>query len=337
LSLRSSKASHIGGRGDDAEQAGAHAPPSDLTRHSHPPIFHDVAGNSTIDVVRMVTLEELEDAGLPLKTHLDAFFDGTKHMCDFANEIMVPQLTTLLRKSDKECAIVANYFRMILILRSIVVLNHPQHFQTVASATRSLFELYLDIMALSRDHTGKAVQRYHEFTEIERFRRAEQLLHFASVNPNALADTSNQRTFYENAERRKRVETLVRKDKKGRWIYPEHWTERSVRDRAKALDLEALYVETYPLLSWYVHGGGAGIGGMSREALESCFGICHSLVQRFFLDATALCAKETQISAAIEDFGHWMNGLRLKTGEIIAKEQAKQLEKSKAEFQSRNT
>ena len=281
---------------------------------------------------RMVTLEELEKASvsdLSLKARLDAFFDGTKHMCDFANEVMVPQLNALLQISDRESAIRTTYFRMVLILRSIIALNHTQHFQTVASATRSLFELYLDIGSLASGDTDEAAQKYYEFTEIERYRRAKQLVEFTSRNPNALSDVSNQRAFYEDAERRKRIEARVRKGKNGEWIYPKHWTGKNVRDRARELDLEAWYIEIYPLLSWYVHGGATGIAGMSRDALESCFGTCHRLTQKIFLDATSICAKETRISDAIECFGRWMEGLRLKPGEIIVEEQIKQLEEAK--------
>jgi hypothetical protein len=46
-------------------------------------------------------------------------------------------------------------------------------------------------------------------------------------------------------------------------------------------------------------------------------------VQRIFLDATSICAKETRISNAMECFGSRMEGLHLKAGKFIVEEQFK--------------
>lgn len=83
------------------------------------------------------------------------------------------------------------------------------------------------------------------------------------------------------------------------------------------------------MLSWYVHSGSAGTAGMSKDGLESCFGFCHLLVQRIFLDATSTCAKVTRISDAIDSFDKWMQRLQLKTGELIVREQIRMLEEAK--------
>src|SRR6266480_3571565 len=70
------------------------------------------------------------------------------------------------------------------------------HFQTVASLTRSLFGLWLDVKILAHDTTGDAVKKYNEFPEIERYRAAEKLVNFATANPHSLTmDISAQRAF----------------------------------------------------------------------------------------------------------------------------------------------
>lgn len=283
----------------------------------------------TLDDILQTMNEPVSD--LPLKTIIDAYFDGTKHMHDFSHDVMIPQLKALLRPSAQEIALRDIYFKMYLLLRSALTMNRLDHFQSVAALTRSLFELLLDIKILARDKTGDAVKRYNEFPEIERYRRAEQLVVFDASNPNQIKqDLSAQRAFISDPERQARVTSAI--GPKGK--YPDHWTGRDARARARSTGEEALYVEVYALLSWYVHAGAAGTAGMSRDALESVFGVCHALIRRIFLDAIAICAKATKISELTE-FPGWMTRLETKTAELIVSEQRKALDAKRAHSSSR--
>jgi hypothetical protein len=269
--------------------------------------------------MQTITFDELLNmpvSDLPVKTQNDAWYDGTKYMHDFAREVMVPVLSKLLKPSEQETAATETYFRMFLLLESIIALNKVRHFQSVDSATRSLFELWLDLEIIARDKTGEAAKLYREFPELERFRVAGQVVKFSDDNPRALEmDISPQRAFHSNPARQKKFGCFKKRA---------HWTGKGARDRAKAIGQEAMYIEAYPVLSWHVHAGATGTSGMSREALERIFGFSHSVVQRIFVTATSTCAKLTKISA-LEYFDEWMRGLRLKTGELMTTEQIKLL------------
>ena len=260
----------------------------------------------------MITLDELRNApDLDLKQKLDAFYDGTKCIYSFADEVMVPMLNGLIRPDEREEALKQIYLRMYLFLGSIIALNHLRHFQSVASATRSIFEVGIDIKALAADTTGVAITKFHQFPEVERYRTAAQLLEFATTNSTITqSELSHERAFYDDAARKTRVEQQITFKKNGKPIYPKHWSgNNNLRARAKNLNVEDWYVETYPRLSWYVHAGTTGTAAMSKEAFEAIFGNCHSLVQRMFLDATVLCAKTTRIHHAVESFGKWIDEL----------------------------
>jgi hypothetical protein len=279
-----------------------------------------------------ITLEDIIQtmdepvSDLPLKTIIDAYFDGTKHMHDFGREVMIPQLKALLGPSAQEIALRDTYFKMHLHLGSAITMNRVDHFQSVAALTRSLFELHLDMKIITADKTGDAVKRYSEFPEIERYRRAEQLIAFDAAHPGQIKqDLSAQRAFIAEPARKARVATAIGPKKR----YPEHWSGMNARDRARHVGQEALYVEVYALLSWYVHAGAAGTTGMSKDAIESVFGVCHALMRRTFLDAIAVCAKATRISELAEYPG-WMTGLERKTAELIVNEQRKLLDAKRA-------
>jgi len=279
----------------------------------------------TLDDILQTINEPVSD--LPLKTIIDAYFDGTKHMQDFSHEVMIPQLKALLGPTAQEVALRDIYFKMYLFLRSAITMNRLDHFQSVAGLTRSLFELLLDMKILATDKTGDAVKRYNEFPEIERHRRAEQLIAFDAKHPNQIKqDLSVQRAFVADPARQARVTSAIGPKRK----YPDHWSGMNARDRARHAGEETLYVEVYALLSWYVHAGAAGTAGMGKDALESVFGICHGLIRRIFLEAISICAKATKISE-MPEFPGWMTSLETKTAELIVSEQRKLLDAKRAQ------
>jgi hypothetical protein len=278
----------------------------------------------TLDDILQTMNEPVSD--LSLKTIIDAYSDGTKHMHDFGREVMIPQLKALLGPNPQEIALRDIYFKMHLLLGSAVTMNRLDHFQSVAALTRSLFELLLDMKILAADKTD-AVKRYNEFPEIERYRRAEQLIAFDAAHPGQIKqDLSAQRAFVSDPARQAKVTTAIGAKKR----YTDHWSGMNARDRARNTGHEALYVEVYALLSWYVHAGAAGTAGMGKGALESVFGVCHGLIRRMFLDAIEVCAKATKISELAEYPG-WMTSLETKTAELIVSEQRKLLDAKRAQ------
>lgn len=54
----------------------------------------------------MITLDELRSApDLDLKQKLDAYYDGTKCIYNFADEVMVPILNGLIKPNEREEAV----------------------------------------------------------------------------------------------------------------------------------------------------------------------------------------------------------------------------------------
>jgi hypothetical protein len=64
---------------------------------------------------------------------------------------------------------------------------------------------------------------------------------------------------------------------------------------------------------------------MSKDALESVFGICHGIIRRIFLEAIAICTKATKISE-LPEYPGWMTSLETKAAELIVGEQRKLLD-----------
>jgi len=254
-------------------------------------------------------------AGLSIRVLAEAFFKTTDALTQFARTDVKPQIHAALslNPSEREIAIAGTYLRMFGWMQSLVALNGPAHFQAAAAAARTSFELKLDLLFLHHDSDGSRVKQYHAFPLVEKYRSARQLIAFTQSENLGDEDLSAQKRFLEKIDRQQ-IDALLsdnwrlrRKDlEHGR---PVHWTGLSAKQRATQMDRflggkenEGVYLETYPLLSWFIHSGSTGTSGMSEHAIESLFGWCHRITQECFKEATTICAKELKIDKAIEGF-----------------------------------
>jgi hypothetical protein len=238
-----------------------------------------------------------------------ATYVGIQALLAFSNEYLNPILQGgLFTPSDRDNAILALYWRVIGLLTSIYALNGAFHFQSIASASRSLFELYLDLALLIRDPTGDSVDRFHAFTRVERFRVAEKIVEFFDAHPTLpTTDLAAARSLMSNATERTAIEGIVDhfwgRDKNGKLRWPKHWSQYDARGRAKALgtSFEALYVRNWYELSWHVHPGSVGVAGLSADAFDSFNGLAHRLVIEASVEIYSIVARELHLDATIED------------------------------------
>lgn len=285
-------------------------------------------------MIKFDELEKYDFSSLSLTNKVNAFFKGNEVIADFAKKVIISVLKGQLSLNDKEKAIVGTYYRMYAWMCSLITMNNLLHFQGAAVAARSLFELLIDLKIISDDETGEMVEKFHAFSEVERFHVAEKAVNFFNTNKkNVNINVTHQQLLVNKLGRKQYIEQLVIKywglTKKGKPNYPDHWTGRDIRRRAHNLGLhyEEIYIELYPILSWYTHSGSAGYAGLDSKALEACFGLCHSTAQYLFLEGTLICAKIMKISKAIEDFNDMIDNLKIAMGKFFIEEKIKVLEK----------
>ena len=81
-----------------------------------------------------------------------------------------------------------------------------------------------------------------------------------------------------------------------------HWTglnnlEERISETSQ--ELQSFYYEHYPRLSWYVHSGSTGYGGVDEKALRNSFLFSHVLAQDLFGKITIMVSNEIKITKAI--------------------------------------
>jgi len=238
--------------------------------------------------------------------------------------------------NDREIALASTYFRMYGWMLSLVSMNENIHFQGIASATRSLFELMLDMELIQSDKDGRLVQQYHTFVRVEKYRVANRIVAFSNQSESQAGDyLESLQKFIEKVD-----SGDIASDLQNNWGLSKekvmkgnlkHWTGLGVIQRARQVDQiygdvknESLYHEVYSLLSWYIHSGSTGTLGLTDKAIDSIFRLCHYLVHQMFINATEICAKEFKIDLAIHDFNNLLDEASL-VGAKYIQEQGKSI------------
>jgi hypothetical protein len=214
---------------------------------------------------------------------------GTLACRQFADYEIAPILEGQINRTDYEEILVGLYYRIALWIRSAAVLNESMHFQAIRVGARSSFETLLDIKALVRDPSQTS--RICEFTKATKFKTALNVVKFFNMNPTLdRARAKIEDKLINNDANRKEYDEAKAKYWPGG--IPTHWSGLSVRRLAAQAgpEYELMYVTIYAFNSMYVHGGTAGIDGLTNEFFVNALARGNLLLQESLLDATKTIA-----------------------------------------------
>lgn len=263
------------------------------------------------------------------RERVEAIYQGTSEINRFANEVMIPILTGQLNVSKKESVSINTYFRMCAWVHSMVLLNDIKDFQGIASAARSLFELYIDLTLLCKDKSGEAIEKYIVYPQVDKYRTSQELVEFWNKNKDKIRNDYSERQQYVT-DNKNHIESLIKKHW-GSMLGDRHWTGKSLKKRTEELgiDFELEYLENYSMLSWSIHPGGTCTARQSEDDFVANYGLFHGIAQRTFLEATILMASSMKITLAIDYFYDWIKELRQTPGKVLAAEKIKKLEETR--------
>ena len=292
----------------------------------------------------MIDFEELKkhhESDFPTFKLTEAFYKGTCALESYISTVVINILNNQIKLSKKEKAVIETYYRMYSWLQTVISLNSLKHFQGVASSCRSIYELLLDENLLIYDLIENGLEKHLAFTKIERYRVAKQIVDYKSKYPESEIEDERQIELISIPGKQLEIENLIVKywgmDKNSKPKKISHWSEMNVRYRAEKIDraqnngcfkYEELYVSSYPMLSWYIHSGSAGIENLKTESFETIIGNSHSIIQNCFLEATRIIGIFMHINQAMENFFRVIDMLKLEPGKFLIDEQIRLLKEA---------
>lgn len=240
----------------------------------------------------------------------NATFEGVRALQVFSEFYLRPLLQGLVRTTARERAILGLYYRMAGYLASVRKLDAPAHFQSIAAAARSVFELGLDIALLGADTTNESVERLGAFTRVERYRVAGKLVHFyanRTLPPDL--NITRQREVCSDPVETAHVEGLVLqywgRTRTGALNWPKHWSRfPEARGRAQQVGpkWEERYVQHYYMLSWHIHSGMVGAAGLSQEVFDIFVADAHRLIRDSVIDSYSVLGRELHLAQAMDEW-----------------------------------
>ena len=274
----------------------------------------------------------------------EAFYKGTCAIESFITAVVIKVLDNQIKLNDKEKAVIEIFYRMYFWLKSTIALNQTIHFQAVASAARSIYELTLDENMLVSDLISDGTEKYRAFTKIERYRAAKKIVEYKDRYPDSSLKDKAQRDFLNLPNKHAEIENSIVKywgrDRNGNPKDIKHWSEMNALDRAKKIDKDAknrsvnyeeMYISDYPMLSWYIHSGSAGIENITPDACDSIIGFSHSIIQACFLEATRIIGIFMHLHQVMDNFFKIINQLKFEPGEFLFEEQIRLLKKAETD------
>jgi hypothetical protein len=256
------------------------------------------------------------------RIYANATFEGVKALRVFSEIHLRDVLQGLLATTERERGVLRLYYRLAAYLASVHRLDSPLHFQSIASAARSVFELALDLALLGSDTTTESIERLTAFTRVERYRVAKRLVDFYADHPLPPDfNITQQRRVCADAAEAAAVEALIvqywGRDRNRDPNWPIHWSRfRDARSRARhvADSWEERYVRYYYVLSWHVHSGAVGVAGLAQEVFDIFVSDAHRLIRDSVIDSYSILGHELHLARAMERWPETLDFLRNVSG-----------------------
>jgi hypothetical protein len=229
----------------------------------------------------------------------------TLALSKFGHEQMLPLYEGQLNPTDRETAVGMTFYRLLACVHTLGDLTQPYHFQSIASSTRTVFELCVDTALLTQNLVENAVERFHGFTRAARFSAAFKLVTFydehASLAP--FRDDDVQRQLVHGPGNQQQIEDLCQ-TLWGKHRAPPHWSGLRWQQQMEKVQIEMAeqFERFYPLVSWFTHGGGAGVGGLTARSFMGLEMVCRELLRRVVPTAFRQVAEELRVPKLVPGF-----------------------------------
>jgi hypothetical protein len=251
-------------------------------------------GFTTHDAMRVFRKLSIpvQSLGIDVNTMSERCYTMLKSLNEFDKQEVARFVEGVVTKGDRDSCFQGSYYRARLIVESLLSLRNPKDFQVIAMASRSLFELAVDIKLI--DVVPDAVKKILAFTEVEKLRTARQILKYNAAHPGHNMDVRPHAEFV--ASEGKRIES----ERASIWPGVKkitHWSAMDLRKRVELLKapFDEIYDLEYPRLSWSVHSGLTGVLNMKTESLNMLAGVHNRLAGNCYVILLIEVIKEFEL------------------------------------------
>jgi hypothetical protein len=223
-------------------------------------------------------------------------------------EVIEPFVQEPPESAFRELAFITLSNRLFGYARTITKLNSLVYQQSVTSAERSILELWLDIRLLHQNYLPDGPERLFAFAEFQKLAAARRTDAFFRNNPvldEVPSAAVHHRAFISKNETRIDAQTArLWPTKPGKRPRPQHWTNLTLEDRARAVGPEAQLqcIHGYDMRNFSVHTGVANMMNVPPSALELIFVQSVGNVVKCMQDTLLVLGEELKLRDAIPEY-----------------------------------
>lgn len=209
----------------------------------------------------------------------DSAREETKLVKEFLESVGRSVFGFLPSPTDEDNVLKGGFLRTLALLRSVYKMDGPADFQSICGASRSLFEIVVDFVLITRDPKGFPVSQLLSWENSARLKHAKTVKSYYDAYP--LKKNDKHWREYPKASKElcdfitnKGAQIEANQRKPGH--YDERWTGRDLRQSAEAADkvsnyeLEQYYILRHAPLCWDIHGSGlVGVRYVTEETFPA--------------------------------------------------------------------
>jgi hypothetical protein len=237
---------------------------------------------------------------IPQSEIANAFYSGVQAVSRYMRERAKPMLAGVASPSLPQQSINALFLRSVGWMSTLEKLNHPQHFQAIATGTRALLEGTVDVVLLCHDNPKhECSQRMLAWTRSAKFKQCECVKKFYANQGQPVPDEHEPMVAFYDREK-----SLMPGLRSLHWSgkHPERWTANFLPDDCREADkvegplirsevgmtLVEFYETQIRRLNWSIHM--SGVAAVQDISYASLCGLC-ALAFKWSADLATLTTK----------------------------------------------
>lgn len=231
-------------------------------------------------------------------------YDLIKQLTDYVKNNLVNQLIGKEDGRTKKTALLHTYGQILCWMESIINLSRAVDYQAIASCTRAILELFIDMHLLYKSNEQIDIERYFSFPDVSKWKTAKKITNLREEYKLTKTDYPNpdKEFLSETPNKENQIELLREKlwgkTRKGKIVQPQHWKNLVIVDRVKKINNKQVantYLSTYYYCNWSVHPGYSVFPGRKEEDAHLFNYYLYSLCNEMFTDSSTLLNNEIQI------------------------------------------
>ena len=226
--------------------------------------------------------------------------------------------------TEEDVILKGGFLRTLALLRSLYKMNEPADFQSVCAISRSLFEMTVDLVLITRNSKDFPIKQLVSWEDSAKLKHAETMKSYYDDNPSKKNDKhwkEYPKSSKESCDFITNKSAQINANQRIRGHYDKRWNGADLRQAAAAADkaydygLEQYYILRHMPLCWNIHGSGlVGVKNISEENFPGISALAFNDCAHFTMIIAELLMAKYHITSSFQQKAE-----QLKNNIVVAK------------------